>query len=104
MRSPKARVRFEYGSKITTILDTGVEINVMTREILEDLGLAIYYDPKLELVSHTGNSFPFLCLCEDFEIAIGGLKMSHIIFVVEHGDHDLIFGQHFLNSVKFSQE
>lgn len=31
----------------------------------------------LELVSHTGHSRPFLGLCEDVEVAIGGLKTRH---------------------------
>lgn len=30
--------------------------------------------------------------------------MKHPIFVVEYKDHNLIFGQPFLNSVKFCQE
>ncbi len=30
--------------------------------------------------------------------------MSHPIFVIENGDHDLVLGQLFLNSVKFNQE
>ena len=104
MGSPKARVRLEDGSKVTALLDTGAEINVMTREVMEDAGLAMRRGPKLELVSHTGHSRPFLGLCEDVEVAIGGLKTRHPIFVVEHGDHDLVLGQPFLNSVKFSQE
>lgn len=37
-------------------------------------------------------------------MAVGGLKTRHPIFVVEHGDHDLVLGQPFLNAVKFSQD
>lgn len=47
----------------------------MTREVIEDAGLAMRRSPKLELVSHTGHSRFFLSLYEDFEVAIGGLKM-----------------------------
>ena len=104
MGSPKAKVRLEDGSKITALLDTGAEINVMTREIMEDAGLAMRQGPRLELVSHTGHSRPFLGLCEDVEVTIGGLKTRHPIFVVEAGDHDLVLGQPFLNTVKFSQD
>lgn len=103
MGSPKAKVRLEDGSKITALLDTGAKINVMTREIMEEAGLAMRPGPKLELVSHTGHSRPFLGLCKDVEVAIGGLKTRHPIFVVEHGDHDLVLGQPFLNAVKFCQ-
>lgn len=104
MGSPKAKVRLEDGSKLTALLDTCAKINVMTKEVMEDAGLAMRRGPKLELVSHTGHSRPFLGLCEDVEVAIGGLKTRHHIFVVETGDHDLVLGQPFLNSVKFSQE
>ena len=60
--------------------------------------------PKLELVSYTGDSRLFIGLCEDVEEAVGGLKTRHPIIMVEAGDHDLVLGQPFLNSVKFSQE
>ncbi len=99
--SPKAKVGLKDGSKITALLDTCSEINVMTREFAS---LAIWRGPKLELISHTGYSCPFLGFCEDVEVAIGGLKTRHPIFVIENGDHDLVLGQLFLNSVKFSQQ
>ncbi len=102
--SSKAKVRLEDGSKITALLDTGAGINVMTREVMEDTGLAIRRSPKLELVSHTGHSRFFLGLCKDVEVRIEGLKTRHPIFVVENGDHDLVLNQPFPNSVKFSQE
>ena len=97
-------MRLGDGSKIIALLDTGAEINVMTREVMEDAGLAMRRGPKLELVSHTGHSRPFLGLCEEVEVVIGGLETRHPIFLVETGDHDLVLGQPFLNSVKFSQE
>lgn len=104
MGSPKAKVRLEDGSKIMALLDTGTGINVMTIEVMEDAGLAMRQGPKLELVSHTGHSWPFLGLCEDVEVVISGLKTRHPIFVVEAGDHDLVLGQPFLHAVKFSQD
>ena len=75
-------------SKVTALLDTVAEINVMTRELMEDANLAMRLGPKLELVSHTGHGRRFLGLCEDVEVAIGGLKTRHLIFVVEAGDRD----------------
>ena len=104
MSSPKAKIRLEDGFKFTTFLDIIAEINVMTRKVIEDTGLAIWHGSKLELVSHTGHSHLFLYLCEDIEVAIRGLKTWHPIFIAEHGDHDLVLGQLFLNSIKFSKE
>ena len=65
MGSPKAKVRLKDGSKVTAFLGTWAEINVMTQEVMEDVGLVIQRGPKLELVSHTGHIHPFLGLCED---------------------------------------
>ncbi len=36
MGSPKAKVRLEDSSKIIALLDMGAEINVMTKEVMED--------------------------------------------------------------------
>ncbi len=74
----------------------------MTREVIEDVGLAMRRSPKLELVSHIGHSHPVLGFCKDIEIAIGELKTRHLSFVIEYGDYGLVLGQPFLNSVKFS--
>ena len=41
MESPKAKVYLEDGSKVMALLDTSGEINVITRELMEDTNLAI---------------------------------------------------------------
>ncbi len=104
IRSLKAKVCLKDGSKVTALLDTGAEINVMTKELMEDANLAMRRGPKLELVSHTGHSRPIISHCEDVGVAVEGLKTRHPIFIVEAGDHNLVLGQLFLNSIKFSQE
>ena len=75
---------------ITALLDTGAEINVITKEVMEDAGFAIRPEPKPELVLHTSHSRPFLGLCEDVEVAICGFKIRHPIFVIEARDYDLV--------------
>ncbi len=72
-------MRLKNSSKETALLDTGVEINVMTRKVMKDAGLAIRRGPKLEMVSNTGYSRSLLGFCEDVEVAIGGLKTKHPI-------------------------
>lgn len=67
----------------------------MSWKVIEVTGLAIDCDPKLELLSDTGHSRSFLGLCKDIEVAIGGLKTMHPIFVVEHRNHDLVLGHKF---------
>ena len=104
MGSPKIKGRLKDRPKVTTVLDIRAEINVRTRDVMEDAGLAMRKGLKLELVSYTKHSHPFLGLYEDVEVVIGELKTRHSIFVVEHKDHDLILGQSFLNTVKFWQK
>lgn len=76
----------------------------MTRELMEDANLAMRQGSKLELVSYTGHNWSFFSLCEDVGVAIEGLKTRHLIFVVEARHYDVVLGQPFLNSVKFSKE
>ena len=104
MGSPKAKVCLEDGSQVTVLLDTRTEINIMTKKLIEEANLTMRKRPKLELVSYTGHSWLFLRLCKNIEITLGELKTKHPIFVIEAGDHNLILGQLFLNSVKFSQK
>ncbi len=100
---PKAKVRLEDSSNVTTLLDTGAKINLKTRKLMEDANLAMRQGFKLELVSHTGHSSFFCGICEDVEVTLGRFKTGHPIFVVEAGDHDLVLIHLFFNSVKFSQ-
>lgn len=76
----------------------------MARKLIENANLDIKQRPKLELVSNTDYSGFFFSFCEDIEIVLEKLETKHLIFVIEAGDHDLVLGQFFLNSIKFSQE
>ena len=42
MSSPKAKVRPKGSSQVTVFLDTGMKINVMTKQIIKDTGLALW--------------------------------------------------------------
>lgn len=66
--------------------------------------LATQCNLKLELVSDTSHSYLFLGFYKDVQIIIEELKIRRPIFIIEQGDHNLILGQLFLNSIKFSQE
>ncbi len=104
IRSSKAKVCLKNDSKVTALLDTGAEINLMTKKLMEDVNLTMRRGRKLGLVSPTGQSRLFIGLCKDVEVVVLGLKTRHPIFVVEFSDHDFVLGQPFLNSVKFGQE
>ena len=56
MGSSKVKVCLKNSFKVTTFLDTGTEINIMTKKLIEDANLAIKQGPKLKLISHTGHN------------------------------------------------
>lgn len=68
---------------------------------MRDTGFAMQRGLKLELISYTNHSYPFLSLYEDIKFAIEGLKTKHLIFIIEYGDHNMVLDQSFLNLVKF---
>lgn len=60
--------------------------------------------PRLELVTHTGHHRPFLGVCENVAVNVGGPIIPTPVFIVETGDHPLVLGQPFLYKGKFSQQ
>ena len=76
----------------------------MTKELMENVNFPIRQGLKLKVVSYTSHSPLFLGLCEDVKVSIRELKIRHPIFVIEAEDHNLVLGQLFLKSVKFSHE
>lgn len=98
----KTKICLENSSKVTTLLDSSIEINVITRKLIEDINLAMREDPKLELVFYNNYSHFFLSFYEDVEIVIKRFKIRYPIFVIEASNHDIVLSQYFLNFVKFS--
>lgn len=49
---------------------------------MEDMGLAMWWGPKLELVSHISHSHLFLSFCKDIKVIIKGLKIKYLIFII----------------------
>ena len=70
-------------SNIKALIDTSVKINIMIRQLIEEINLALKKRPRLKLVSYTGHSRFFLEVCEDIKVAIEGLKIRHPIFVIK---------------------
>lgn len=104
MSFAKAKIRLVNVSKVTVFLDTGAEINIITREIMEDTGLPMQCGAKLESIFHRSHNCSFLGLCNDVKVVIEGFKTRYPIFVIEIEDYNLVLEQLFLNLVKFSQE
>ena len=73
--SPKAVVRVNKNDPVITLLDTGVEINIITRRAANKYRLAIRKDPKLIIVTYVRAATAFYGIYEDVEILVGGVKV-----------------------------
>jgi hypothetical protein len=102
--SPKVKVILNDMVKTMALLDSGAEINVMTRRLMNMVGIAMRPGPRLKLISHTGHDMDFDGVCDDVEVNIGGLRTLHHIFVVPHADHQLVLGQPFLMDVSINYD
>ena len=91
VETPKAIVSLA-GQPIKALLDSGAEICMMTLETLNRCGLPMRSDPKLHVISATGDKAFFEGVCEDAEVNLGGITVRVPIFVTKNGDHDLILG------------
>jgi hypothetical protein len=106
VKSPRMVVNLGGEASVRALLDTGAEINVMTLDIAQEAGLAMRRNPKLVLVSHTGNTRGFVGVCENVEVQVGGIVTKQHIFVVDEADHLLVLGQPFVlaTQLTFSYE
>lgn len=94
--SPKVKVCHKNCFKITTFLDTDIEINTIIRKLIKDVNLAIK-GPKLELILYIG----YNCFYKDIKVAIKEFKTRNLILIIEASNYDLVLSQSFLNFVKF---
>lgn len=76
----------------------------MSKTVIDDTKLVMRQRLKLQLVSQTRYSPLFLDLYKKIEVSIGGSQTKRLIFVVEVGGEDLVLGQLFLITIKFSKK
>lgn len=92
MGSAKIKIRFRNNLKTMVFLDTRAKINVMTRKVMKNIGLVMRKGFKLDLMSNTGHKRIFLRLYEDVKVIMGKLKLEYLIFVIKHGNHNMVLG------------
>ena len=73
--SPKAVVRVNKNDPVITLLDTGVEINIITRRAVDKYRLAIRKDPKLIIITYNRAATAFYRIYKDVEISVRGIKV-----------------------------
>lgn len=88
-KSPYAEIQLNR-KLCKTFINTGAEINVMTKEAKNWYNLLIRIDPNLQLISYTGHYQDFIVVCKDVKINIGEIITKQNIFVMDSTDHVLV--------------
>jgi hypothetical protein len=86
------------------MLDSGVEVNVITRDIVDKAGLTIRTNLMLVLKAVSGEYRRFDRACKDIEINIGNIANTQMVLVVDNIDHQMILGCPFFYDTKLTFE
>jgi hypothetical protein len=86
------------------MLDTGAEVNVITRSAAEELGLPVRTDLLLALKAVSGDTRAFDRACEDVEIDIRGVINYQTLLVLNNSEHTLILGSPFFHDAQVTFE
>jgi hypothetical protein len=98
--TPKVKVRL--GDVIVdAMLDTGAEVNVMTKALADRAGLTVRTNVRMGMKAVSGGLSKFAGVCEDVEVNIGGIVNLQAILVIPNlAHHKLILGQPFVHDAQ----
>jgi hypothetical protein len=70
--------------KFRGLIDTGAEINVITKKIYASLpGLIMTENPEMAIVFYFNYHIPFLGVCEDVKVTVKNIEYDVCIFVID---------------------
>jgi hypothetical protein len=97
-------VIFESLLKFRGLIDTGAEINVITKKIYASLpGLVMTENPEMAIISHFNHYIPFLRVCEDVKMTVKNIEYNVCIFVIDlQANHALVLGAPFIGQSKLN--
>ena len=90
--------------KLRGLIDTGAEINVITKKIYASLpGLVMTENLEMAIVSHSNYHIPFLGVCEDVKVTVRNIEYNVCIFVIDfQTNHALVLGVPFIGQSKLN--
>jgi hypothetical protein len=89
MHTPKVHINVNSCNSIVATLDSGAEVNVMSRTIAEESKLVIENRNHLSFRGITGSEKPFFGICRRVRIEVGSC-VSFVDFLVIDGDNESI--------------
>jgi len=102
-KTPKLLVKVD-GAPTRAMLDTGAEVNVITRAAADELGLPVRTDLLLALKAVSRDTRVFNGACENVEIDIGGVVNHQTLLVLNKSEHTLILRAPFFYNAQVTFE
>src|SRR5450755_4468302 len=102
--SPRMTVILESLLKLRGLIDTGAEINVITKKIYASLpGLVMTENLEIAIISHSNHHIPFLGICEDVKVTVGDIEYNVCIFVINfQTNHAFVLSVPFIGQSKLN--
>ncbi len=76
--------------RVLKLMNSDVEINVMTRRLMNKIDITMRSDLRLRLIFHIEHDMNFDDVCDDVELNIKKMKTRHHVFVVVHVNHQFV--------------
>ncbi len=77
----------EKAMKMSKLMNSSVEINVMTKRLMNKIDIIIRFVFRLRLIFYIEHNMNFNDICDDVELNIKKIKTRYHVFVVVHVDH-----------------
>jgi hypothetical protein len=84
------------GQEVRTLIDGGAQVNLISKQLQEKLGLPIRTDGHHFLRGSSGVDVPMAGICEDVKIKVAGLEFRIHLWVLDNPNSDLVLGAGFL--------
>jgi gag-polyprotein putative aspartyl protease len=84
------------------MLDSGAEVNVMTRSLADKAGLTVRTNLMLALKTVSGERRKFDGAYEDIDVSIGNISNTQTVMVINDIDHKLILGCPFFHDAQLT--
>ena len=100
----KMSIRMKSETRYTVLINTDVEINVMTEDMMFKKKLVMRSRLYINFVSHIDHTKNFLRVCENVKMNINEFRSRHHIFVMNEANHVLVLDQSFMKKNKISTQ
>lgn len=103
--TPKMRCKIgdeEYSSSVLALLDSGAEVNVLSKNLADTMELPIRTDQSIVLRSVQGDMRTFTGFCEDVAVDVGGVVNYQTFMVIDDFEYNMILGCPFFHDSQCS--